>query len=179
MPYDSAADRRAAYRRRVLSERDGLLAALAAPREAMDRTLAGLVTANAGTSFGLEHDFKSIRGPEDFRSAVPIRDYDALAPWINRAAHGERGVLSADEPGSRAPWAELPVPVGDTDYLDKAYLRLRLAVEHDVRGVIGINPAAVAALTDQLGQWWPEIVRELRDGTAGGRRYGPQPRACP
>lgn len=264
MPQGPAADRRAAYRHRVLSERDGLLAALASPRQVMDRTLAGLVEANADTAFGLEHDFKSIRSRRDYRSAVPIRAYDALAPWIDRAAAGERNVLSAEdpvvffmssgstgdnkkvpitaefmrtgffppfyaawanfaehfpdvvdddastvnlkfdpvhrtattasgrphlgasqvdfgaafgeplsaEPGSRAPWGELPVPVGDTDYLEKAYLRLRLAVEHDVRCVIGINPAVVAALPYQLGQWWPRIVRELRDGTVGGRRHG-------
>jgi GH3 auxin-responsive promoter len=264
MPQGPAADRPEAYRHRVLSERDGLLAALALPRQVMDRTLAGLVETNAGTAFGLEHDFKSIRSWRDYRSAVPIRDYDALAPWINRAAGGERNVLSADdpvvffmssgstgdskkipitaefmrtgffppfyaawanfiehfpdvvaddastlnlkydpvhrtpttasgrphlgasqvdfgaafgeplaaEPGSRAPWGELPVPVGDTDYLEKAYVRLRLAVEHDVRCVIGINPAVVAALPYQLGQWWPRIVRELRDGTVGGRRHG-------
>lgn len=264
MPQGPAADRLEAYRHRVLSERDGLLAALASPKQAMDRTLAGLLETNAGTAFGLEHDFKSIRDWRDYRSAVPIRDYDALAPWINRAAGGEHNVLSVDdpvvffmssgstgdskkipitaefmrtgffppfyaawanfidhfpdvvaddastlnlkfdpvhrtpttasgrphlgasqvdfgaafgeplaaEPGSRAPWGELPVPVGDTDYLEKAYLRLRLAVEHDVRCVIGINPAVVAALPYQLGQWWPRIVQELRDGTIGGHRHG-------
>jgi hypothetical protein len=264
MQQEQAADRLEAYRHRVLSERDGLLAALASPRQVMDRTLAGLVEPNAGTVFGLEHDFKSIRGWRDYRSAIPIRDYDALAPWINRAADGERNVLSAQdpvlffkssgstgdskkipitaefmrtgffppfytawanfiehfpdvvasdestlnlkydpvhrtpttasgrphlgasqvdfgaafgeplsaEPGSRAPWGELPVPVGDSDYLEKAYLRLRLAVEYDVRCVIGINPAVVAALPYQLSQWWPRIVQELRDGTVGGRRHG-------
>ncbi len=79
--------------------------------------------------------------------------------------------LSA-EPGSRAPWAVLPVSIGDTDYLEKAYLRLRLAVEHDVRCLIGINPAMVAAVPYQLDQWWPRIVKDLRDGTLGGRRFG-------
>jgi hypothetical protein len=264
MPQPSAADRLEAYRRRVLAERDGLVAALATPRQVMDRTLAGLLEANVGTVFGLEHDFKSIRNWRDYRLAVPIRDYETFAPWINRAAGGERNVLSAEdpvlffmssgstgdskkipvtakfmragffppfyaawanfvehfpdviaddastlnlkydpvhrtsvtasgrphlgasqvdfgtafgeplsaEPGSRAPWGELPVPVRDTDYLKKAYLRLRMAVEHDVRCVIGINPAVVAALPYQLGQWWPRIVRELRDGTVAGCRYG-------
>ncbi|MFC7617223.1 GH3 auxin-responsive promoter family protein [Actinokineospora soli] len=78
----------------------------------------------------------------------------------------------AAEPGSRAPWATLPVPVGDTDYLEKAYLRLRLAAEHDVRCVIGINPAVVAALPYQLELWWPRLVKELHDGTVGGVRHG-------
>lgn len=264
MRQEPAAARRQAYRHRVLAERDGLLAALATPRQVMDQTLAGLAGANADTAFGREHGFRHIRDRADYRAAVPIRDYSALAPWIDRAAGGERNVLSADdpvvffmssgstgdskkipitagfmrtgffppfyaawanfaehfpdvladdastlnlkydpvartpvtasgrphlgasqvdfgtvfgeplsaEPGSSAPWGELPIPVGDTDYLEKAYLRLRLAVEHDVRCVIGINPAVVAALPYQLSQWWPRIVQELRDGTVGGHRHG-------
>ncbi|ROP36562.1 GH3 family domain-containing protein [Saccharothrix texasensis] len=82
------------------------------------------------------------------------------------AAFGEP--LSA-EPGTSARWAALPVEVAADDHLEKAYLRLRLAVEADLRCVIGINPAAVAALPYQLTLWWERIVREIRDGTVGGR----------
>jgi hypothetical protein len=252
------------YRRRVLAERDTLWRELAEPQRTRGRVLSELVGANADTVFGREHNFKAVKDWRHYRDAVPIRTYDELAPWIDRAAGGERNVLSADdpvvffmssgstgdskkipvtrefmrrgffppfyaawatfaehfpdvladdnstlnlkfdpvsrtattgsgrphlgasqvdfgkafgeplsaEPGSRAVWGELPVPVGDTDYLDKAYLRLRLAVEHDVRCVIGINPAMVAAVPYQLNQWWPRIVKDLRDGTLAGRRYG-------
>ncbi|HEU5475254.1 MAG TPA: GH3 auxin-responsive promoter family protein [Actinophytocola sp.] len=82
------------------------------------------------------------------------------------AAFGEP--LSA-EPGSAAGWATLPVDVAADDHLEKAYLRLRLAVEADIRCVIGINPAAVAALPHQLTLWWPRILREVHDGTVGGQ----------
>lgn len=78
--------------------------------------------------------------------------------------------LSA-EPGTSAPWATLPVPVEAGAHVDKMYLRLRLAVESDVRLVIGINPAMVAALPYQLRLWWPKILQEIRDGTVGGRPY--------
>ncbi|MFI9173093.1 GH3 family domain-containing protein [Streptomyces lincolnensis] len=78
--------------------------------------------------------------------------------------------LSA-EPGTGARWGTLPVPVADGDHLEKMYLRLRLAVESDVRCVIGINPAMVAAVPHQLGLWWDRIVREVRDGTLGGLPY--------
>jgi hypothetical protein len=257
-------DRLESYRRRVVAERDALLGNLADPAGVRQRVLRDLTGANADTRFGREHDFTNIRDWRDFRAAVPIRTYDELAPWIDRAAAGERNVLSADdpvvffmssgstgdskkipitrefmrrgffppfyaawatfadhfptvladdnstlnlkfdpvsrtattgsgrphlgasqvdfgtvfgeplaaEPGSRAVWGELPVPVGDTDYLAKAYLRLRLAVEHDVRCVIGINPAMVAAIPYQLDRWWPRIVKDLRDGTLDGRPYG-------
>ncbi|HEU5111366.1 MAG TPA: GH3 auxin-responsive promoter family protein [Micromonosporaceae bacterium] len=79
--------------------------------------------------------------------------------------------LSA-EPGTRAPWATLPVPVADDDHVEKAYLRLRLAVRSDVRCLIGINPAMVAAVPHQLNLWWPRIVKEVRDGTLGGWPHG-------
>ncbi|MFI5522562.1 GH3 auxin-responsive promoter family protein [Streptomyces platensis] len=81
------------------------------------------------------------------------------------AAFGEP--LSA-EPGTGAPWATLAVPVAADQHAEKMYLRLRLAVESDVRCVIGINPAMVAALPYQLNLWWPRIVKEIRDGTLGG-----------
>src|SRR5260370_39834327 len=67
------------------------------------------------------------------------------------AAFGEP--LSA-EPGSRPPWGVLPVSIGDTDYLEKAYLRLRLAVGHDGRSLIGLHPARGAAGPDRLSPWW-------------------------
>lgn len=75
--------------------------------------------------------------------------------------------LSA-EPGTGAPWGTLPPAVEPNDHLEKAYLRLRLAVQRDVRCVIGINPAMVAALPHQLTLWWPRLVKEIRDGTLGG-----------
>jgi hypothetical protein len=257
-------DRIAQYRARVLSERDGLVRALADPLRAQHEVLRSMLTMNAETSFGVEHGFKNIRDWAEYRTAVPIRDYDGLAPWINRAAAGEKNVLSADdpvvyfmssgstgdskkipitrefmrtgffppfyaawsnfvehfpdviaddastlnlkhdpvrttastasgkphlgasqvdfgtafgeplsaEPGFRAPWGTLPIPVEDTEWLEKAYLRLRIAAEHNVRCVIGINPAMVSAVPYQLDQWWPMLVKELHDGTLGGQPYG-------
>ncbi|MFI6037208.1 GH3 auxin-responsive promoter family protein [Streptomyces sp. NPDC051315] len=79
--------------------------------------------------------------------------------------------LSA-EPGTGASWATLPVPVAAGDHTEKMYLRLRLAAEHDVRCVIGINPAMVAALPYQLRLWWPRILKEIHDGTLGGLPHG-------
>jgi hypothetical protein len=47
----------------------------------------------ARTAFGREHGFSKIKGYEAFREAVPLRDYEALRPWIERIKHGERDVL--------------------------------------------------------------------------------------
>ncbi|MCX4824955.1 GH3 auxin-responsive promoter family protein [Streptomyces sp. NBC_01142] len=84
--------------------------------------------------------------------------------------------LSA-EPGTGARWGTLPVPVEAGEHLEKMYLRLRLAVESDVRCVIGINPAMVAAVPYQLNLWWSRIVKEVRDGTLNGQPHTtPNPR---
>jgi hypothetical protein len=225
--------------------------------------LADLLAHNADTEFGRQHGFGGVRTLDEFRKAVPIRDYGGLSPWIDRAAAGVPGVLTADEPvvyftssgstgehkkipvtarfmrttffpffyaawaplaehfpdaiarpdavlnlkhdpqpkvattasgrphlgasqvdfgtafgeplsaepGSAASWNALPTGVDAGDHLEKAYLRLRLAVAGDVRSVIGINPAVVAALPFQLREWWPRIVKEIHDGTLGGRPH--------
>lgn len=252
------------YRARVLAERDRLGAALADLRERQRHVLTDLLEFNAGTEFGRAHGFERIRDLDDFRKAVPVQDYAAHAPLIERTAAGERNLLSADEPvvyftssgstgahkkipitprfmrttffpfyyaawaplienfpevvqrpdavlnlkhdplsappttadghphvgasqvdfgekfgeplsaepGTAAPWATLPVEVAPGDHLEKMYLRLRLAVQSDLRCLIGINPAMIAAVPYQLNLWWERIVREVRDGTLGGVRHG-------
>ncbi|MCC3774876.1 GH3 auxin-responsive promoter family protein [Streptomyces sp. UNOB3_S3] len=252
------------YRERVLAERARLRAAFADPDGHQRAVLADLLEFNSGTAYGKRHGFGAIRTLADYRKAVPVQTYADLEPWIERAAAGETGVLTADqpavfftssgstgahkkipvtprfmrttffpfyyaawapliehfpdvlqhpgavlnlkhdplaappttasgrphvgasqvdfgerfgeplsaEPGTGAPWATLPVPVEAGEHLEKMYLRLRLAVENDVRCVIGINPAMVAALPYQLNLWWPRIVKEIRDGTLGGHPHG-------
>ncbi len=224
------------------------------------------LVANAHTIFGRKHGFDRIGGVNDFRRAVPIRSYTALAPWITRAAAGESNVLTREdplvfftssgstgthkkvpitrgfihrvylpfllathasvfercrdvltrddatlslkhdpgakraltasgrphigasqldlaeigngayEPGTRAPWSALPSDLEESDPLARLYHRVRVAAEHDVRCIVGINPAQVAALPWLLERWWPTIAREVRDGTLGGkRRMTPNP----
>ncbi|MET7640031.1 GH3 auxin-responsive promoter family protein [Streptomyces sp. NPDC005438] len=249
-----------AYRTRVLDERDRLRTALGDLRASQAEALRHLLSANADTEFGREHGFADLSTPDHYRAAVPIRDYDGLAPWIEAAAAGRRGVLSADdpvvffkssgstgeskqvpitrafmkrsffpffyaawahftehhpeavrrqdatlnlkhdpapvagttrsgrphlgasqvdfgsafgeplaaEPGSRAPWQHLPEFVDPADHLARSYFRLRRAVQHDVRAVIGINPAMVAAVPYQLDQWSSRLVKDLFDGTVDG-----------
>lgn len=261
-------DRVRRYRERVLGEREGMAAALADAAEQQRRVLRELVEFNADTEYGRAHGFGSVREAADFRKAVPVNDYAALSPYIERMAAGESRVLSADdpavyftssgttgkhkkipvtpgfmrhaffpfyfaawaplieahpdvlerpdavlnlkhdplsappvtasglphvgasqvdfgarfgeplsaEPGTGAPWGVLPVPVEANEHLEKAYLRLRLAAVSDVRLVIGINPAMVAALPYQLRLWWPRLVKEIHDGTLGGLPHtGPDP----
>jgi len=68
------------------------------PRHAEERFVAEVLRANAATVFGREHGFDKVRTLDDFRRAVPIRDYDALESWLERAAAGEPAVLTQESP---------------------------------------------------------------------------------
>jgi hypothetical protein len=52
-----------------------------------------LVRHGRGTAFGHEHRFEEIRSLADFQRRVPVRDYDAFQPYIDRLRAGERHVL--------------------------------------------------------------------------------------
>lgn len=83
----------------------------------------------------------------------------------------------AAEPGTGAPWAVPGSAVAADAPLEGMYLRLRLAVESDVRCVVAADPALVASLPYQLGLWWPRIVEEVRGGTLHGLPHRrPNPR---
>ncbi|MGP3966756.1 GH3 family domain-containing protein [Streptomyces sp. 6N223] len=86
------------YRERVFAERARLRADLAGMAERQRRVLADLLDFNGGTEFGRRHGFAAIRTLRDYRAAVPIQDYAAHAPLIERMAAGESNVLTADAP---------------------------------------------------------------------------------
>lgn len=47
----------------------------------------------AGTEYGRRFGFAAIRSPGDYRKAVPIVDYHALSPFVERIVAGEPNVL--------------------------------------------------------------------------------------
>ncbi len=51
----------------------------------------------AGTEFGREHGFSSIGGFDDWKRALPVRDYEDFRPYIDRMVAGESGVLVPDD----------------------------------------------------------------------------------
>lgn len=57
-----------------------------------------LVSQAANTVFGKDHHFNDVQGYEDFKQAVPIRDYEDLKPYINRVVEGESNILWKDKP---------------------------------------------------------------------------------
>jgi hypothetical protein len=67
-----------------------------APRAAQVALLRNILAANADSDFGRTHGFANIDTVERFRARVPIRDYEELRPFIDRAAAGEAGVLTSE-----------------------------------------------------------------------------------
>jgi GH3 auxin-responsive promoter len=57
-----------------------------------------LIQSGSETLFGKDHGFASIRNHEDFKKQVPIRDYEALKPYIEKVLHGDADVLWKGKP---------------------------------------------------------------------------------
>ena len=60
--------------------------------------LTNIVKKAAGTRFGKDHDFAGIRTYEDFRERVPIRDYEALKPYVEMIKEGGENILWPGRP---------------------------------------------------------------------------------
>ena len=68
------------------------------PVGAQQRVFRELLRKGSGTAFGKDHCFSEVRESTDFQQAVPMRDYEALRPWVDRAVEGEADVLWPGRP---------------------------------------------------------------------------------
>ena len=93
---DAAASLVVEYARRAVAKHGEVVAALLRPGEHERVLFETCVRPNIDTVFGREHGFAEIRTIDEYRARVPVRDYDGLAPYIDRAAAGEPSVLTAD-----------------------------------------------------------------------------------
>ena len=57
-----------------------------------------LIKTAAKTDFGKEHGFENIKTYEDFVKQVPIRDYEAFSPYIDKIKQGRHNVLWKGQP---------------------------------------------------------------------------------
>lgn len=57
------------------------------------KILDNLTRKAAATAFGKEHHFSGIIGYDDFKKAVPVRDYEQFSPYINKIKEGKQHVL--------------------------------------------------------------------------------------
>lgn len=63
-----------------------------------EKTMYQLVKSAAGTAFGRDHAFSSVKSYEDFKRAVPVRDYEELKHYVERIKSGEKDVLWPGKP---------------------------------------------------------------------------------
>lgn len=68
------------------------------PHAAQARVLARLRDRGRRTAFGRDHDLAYLLGHDDLARRVPIRDYEGLRPYVDRALAGESDVLWPGHP---------------------------------------------------------------------------------
>tara|TARA_R100000935_G_scaffold36196_1_gene56917 strand:+ start:13178 stop:14662 length:1485 start_codon:yes stop_codon:yes gene_type:complete len=68
------------------------------PVKTQAKVFRDLLNTAAETSFGEDHNFKSIKSYEDFAKQVPIRDYEALKPYVEKVVSGKSDILWPGKP---------------------------------------------------------------------------------
>ena len=61
------------------------------------KTFDKLISSASNTSFGKDHAFSEILSYDDFKKKVPIRDYEALKPYVDKVVAGEKKYFMAWE----------------------------------------------------------------------------------
>src|SRR3990167_3669004 len=57
-----------------------------------------IVQKNAASAFGKTHGFASIKSEQEYRTQVPIREFEEFRPYINHILSGKKSVLTIDDP---------------------------------------------------------------------------------
>lgn len=68
------------------------------PEKAQDKIFQHLIREAKNTRFGKDHGFANIKSYDDFKQSVPVRDYEALKPYIESILKGEGDVLWKGKP---------------------------------------------------------------------------------
>ncbi|MBS1681123.1 MAG: GH3 auxin-responsive promoter family protein [Bacteroidetes bacterium] len=57
-----------------------------------------LIDTGKNTRFGKDHGFSEIKSHDDFKRQVPVRDYEALKPYVEKVLRGEENILWKGKP---------------------------------------------------------------------------------
>ena len=68
------------------------------PIETQRKVLSQLIQDAKQTQFGIDHHFERITNEKDFAKQVPVRDYEALKPYIDKVVKGEKNILWKGKP---------------------------------------------------------------------------------
>jgi len=130
-------------------------------------TLRAILQHNRHTAFGRAHGFASLRTVAEYQRALPVREYSAFLPEVERIARGERDVLCADEV------AYLGLTSGTTGQAKRHPVtrrQLRLMQRASVIGRAVVNERVPAARRPALGMIL--MNAQLRERSEGGLLTG-------
>ena len=68
------------------------------PIATQKKVLQKLIKEAKQTQFGIDHHFDQIKNEKDFANQVPIRDYEALKPYVDKVVQGEENILWKGKP---------------------------------------------------------------------------------
>lgn len=68
------------------------------PITTQEKVFRKLIAQAKNTNFGKDHDFKTIRTATDFAQKVPVRDYEALKPYVEQVVAGKENILWPGKP---------------------------------------------------------------------------------
>jgi hypothetical protein len=68
------------------------------PEFTQQRVFTNLIALAKETEFGKDHHFESIKTFQDFANQVPVRDYEALKPYVEKVVDGEVNILWPGKP---------------------------------------------------------------------------------
>lgn len=68
------------------------------PEEAQKKVFDHIISKAKDTIFGKDHDFGAIRHYDDFKSCVPVGDYEKISPYIKKIIEGGDSVLWPGKP---------------------------------------------------------------------------------
>jgi hypothetical protein len=63
------------------------------PSDVQQDVFLKLIETAKNTEWGLRHNYKSIRSVEEYKSRVPVQNYESLKPAIDRLMNGEQNIL--------------------------------------------------------------------------------------
>ena len=68
------------------------------PEQVQQDLLQRILQSNQDTAYGRQHGFSRMTSVRDYQDGVPVADYEAFRPWVDRLKEGERRVLTSEDP---------------------------------------------------------------------------------
>ncbi len=66
--------------------------------KAQEKVFKSLINQGRKTKYGLDHEFSSIKNYRDFKSRVPVKDYEGIRNYVDLIKQGEKDVLWPGKP---------------------------------------------------------------------------------